>query len=84
MHWQSWSRMSYSMLEGGLGFRKLASFNQAMLAKQAWTLLIMPNSLTARVIKARYFPHCELVEDTLGYRPSYMWRSLLEGLTLLK
>jgi hypothetical protein len=46
--------MSIRKNKGGLGFRDLGIFNDAMLAKQAWRLLEIPGSVCARVLLARY------------------------------
>ncbi|KAE8781173.1 Alanyl-tRNA synthetase [Hordeum vulgare] len=40
-------------IRGGMGFRNLHLFNLAMLGKHDWRLLTKPDSLCARVLKAR-------------------------------
>jgi hypothetical protein len=57
VHWLSWEKMTRSKRDGGLGFRDLYGFNLAMLAKQAWRMLIAPDSLCAQVLKAKYYPN---------------------------
>jgi hypothetical protein len=51
----------------------------ALLAKQAWRILLEPNSLSARILKSLYFPSCDLMQANLGNRPSQIWRAILEG-----
>jgi hypothetical protein len=46
---------------GGMGFKDLHSLNLAMLAKQSWKLLERPDSLFARVLKAKYYPNSNLL-----------------------
>jgi hypothetical protein len=55
IHWLGWDKMGFSKSQGGLGFRDLTIFNQALLAKQVWRLLQNPTSLTARIYQAKYY-----------------------------
>jgi len=41
---------------GGMGFRDLRTFNEALLAKQGRRLLTIEDSLAHKIIKAKYFP----------------------------
>ncbi|XP_019168390.1 PREDICTED: uncharacterized protein LOC109164092 [Ipomoea nil] len=34
--------------------------------------------------KAKYYPHCDFLEAQLGGNPSYLWRSILAGQSLLQ
>jgi hypothetical protein len=84
MHWMSWPKLNRSKQQGGLGFRDMRVFNQALLARQAWRLLAFPNSLVARVLKARYYPNGELIDTVFTGNPSSTWSAISHGLELLK
>ncbi|XP_010468796.1 PREDICTED: uncharacterized protein LOC104748915 [Camelina sativa] len=51
MHWLAWDKLCVSKQLGGLGFRNIDDFNSALLAKQLWRLIEVPDSLFARVFK---------------------------------
>jgi hypothetical protein len=53
---------------GGLGFRDIKNFNLALLAHQAWRLLRNPETLSAQVFKAVYYPHGDITTAELGSR----------------
>lgn len=46
-------------MEGGLAFKDLCKFNEAMLAKQAWRLVHDTGSFY-RVFKTKYFRNCSI------------------------
>ncbi|KAL4273917.1 hypothetical protein GQ457_13G010390 [Hibiscus cannabinus] len=69
---------------GGMGFRDLAKFNIALLAKQGWHILTNPTCLLARVLKARYYPIGNFLNARLGSYPSYTWRSIYSARGLLE
>lgn len=70
IHWQRWSKLTRSKADGGMGFRDLPLFNQALLGKQGWRLLMRPESLCARVLKGKYCPHGDFLSATRKKRSS--------------
>jgi hypothetical protein len=84
LHWLSWDVLTKPKGEGGLGFRDLYGFNLAMLARQGWRMLTNPDSLCARVLKAKYFSDCSILDAQPNSGMSYSWRSILKGVQLLK
>jgi hypothetical protein len=81
--WMSWDRMGVTKTKGGMGFRDFHCFNKALLAKQLWRLWQTPNSLIAGIMKAKYFPNCQVLEASLGNKPSFAWRSMFSSKELI-
>jgi hypothetical protein len=84
MHWQSWEKMSIPKSKGGLGFRDLGIFNDAMLAKQAWRLLERPGSLCARVLLARYSKGGDVLSASCPKGASPTWKAICKGREVLR
>jgi hypothetical protein len=56
----------------------------AMLAKQGWRLIQNPDSLCAKILKAKYYREGQVLYAKPRTGMSYTWRSILRGLELLK
>lgn len=83
IHWVGWQKLTLPKSLGGIGFRDLQCFNQALLAKQAWRLLNVQDNLFFKIFKSRYFLNSDFLNAPKGTRPSYAWRSILFGRELL-
>lgn len=77
VHWWNWKAMCAPKEVGGMRFRDLEDFNQALLAKQVWRMLINPNYLVARVFKMRYFHSFHFLSLRESYNLPYVRRSVL-------
>jgi len=75
----NWEKLSAPKIHGGMGFKDLSAFNLAMLGKHGWKFITEPNSLVARIFKARYFPSSSYLTATVGHNPSYVWRSIMRS-----
>ena len=65
---------------GCMGFRDMRSYNQALLAKQAWRLIQQPNSLCARVLSAKYYPDGNILQAGPKNGSSFTWQTIVAGI----
>lgn len=79
----AWDKMTKPK-RGGIGFRDMHFFNQALLARQGWRLLQNPDSLCARVLNSKYYPNGDLLDTVFASDASPTWRGIEFGLELLK
>lgn len=81
--WVAWDSMVQPKNLGSLGFRDMEFFNLALLSIQAWRILQQPNSLSARILKAVYYPDTSILNASLGSHPSQIWRAILDDRDIL-
>jgi ribonuclease HI len=77
--WVKWKSLCHPKGVGGMGFRELRKFNDALLGKQVWRLLKNTSSLFHRVFKAKFFPNGTLLDAKTNRRGSYAWQSILKA-----
>jgi hypothetical protein len=65
--------------DGSMSFKNLSVFNVAMLGKQGCRIMTNPNTLISRLYKAKYYPHCDFLEATLGHKLNFVWRSIFKS-----
>ncbi|KAL8094027.1 hypothetical protein AgCh_035785 [Apium graveolens] len=82
--WHRWETLCLPKDKGGMGFKKLYGFNLALLGKHCWNFMAKPDSLVARLYKARYFPNCHFLEAVQGAGPSYIWAGIWKAKEMLK
>ena len=84
MAWVLWDRMATPKCMGGLGFKNLESFNDALLAKLGWRIMNNPDALLSRVLKRKYFWDCSFLESSPKQASSHGWTGIMAGKALLE
>ncbi|KAL9683999.1 hypothetical protein QQ045_021430 [Rhodiola kirilowii] len=57
IYWCSYGKLCKDKMEGGVGFKELSSFNDALLAKQIWMMMEKPDSMMNRLLKEKFLDH---------------------------
>jgi hypothetical protein len=81
--WMSWNKMGITKAKGEMGFRDFSCFNK-LLAKQCWRIWQNPDILVLKIMKAKYFSNCSILEAQMGHRSSFAWKNILGSCELVK
>lgn len=84
MCWISWQKLTKAKGEGGLGFRDLQCFNDALLAKNSWRILTNHSCLLARTLLGKYCHTTSFLDSSVPTTSSHGWRGICLGKELLK
>ena len=84
IHWVKWERLCESNEDGGMGFKEIEKFNEALLAKQVWRMMNNLDTLSYKVFKARFFPNCSILEGNDQKASSYAQKSILSAREVVK
>ncbi|OAP05085.1 hypothetical protein AXX17_AT3G15320 [Arabidopsis thaliana] len=82
--WVSWEKLTLPKSEGGLGFREIEQFNDALLGRLSWKILNYPDSLLAQVLLGKYCQDLPFLKVSAPASCSHGWRSILAGKEVLK
>lgn len=64
---------------GGLSFKDLILFNQALLTKQAWHILMFLNNLSSRLLQAKYLRKATFLGTSTKARAFMVWKGIIWG-----
>ena len=72
----AWDHLCQPKNQGGLGFRHLHDFNQAMLSKTVRRFFVYKDSLCVQAIKAKYKVGRNWLWEDPPKRASWAWKSI--------
>ena len=83
MSWVSCNRLTLPKFAGGLGFREIEKFNDALLAKLAWRVLKFPESLLSQTLLGKYCHSTPFLSSETPKSASHGWRGVMAGKEVL-
>ncbi|KAL9840592.1 hypothetical protein AtNW77_Chr2g0230401 [Arabidopsis thaliana] len=84
MSWIAWSKLTKSKRDGGMGFRDIPNFNDALLAKVSWRILTKPSCMLAKILLGKYCKTTSFLDCKASNSASHGWRGICIGRDLLK
>ncbi|KAK4385625.1 hypothetical protein Sango_2686500 [Sesamum angolense] len=82
---KSWNTICQPKSAGGLGFRKFADFNKALVAKIAWNIAKKSDKLWCSILIAKYLKNeSNLLTYVQDHRASWIWQDVLKSLKIIK
>lgn len=84
MCWVSWDKLTFPKSAGGLGFKEIEVFNDALLAKHTWRLLKNPTSLLGQTVLNKYCLDDGIMECSAPNSACHGWRGILAGREIIK
>ncbi|KAF6156613.1 hypothetical protein GIB67_014592 [Kingdonia uniflora] len=76
LYLKKWKEICRLKREGGLGIREAETTNKAYLSKLVWRLHQKSDDLWGQVLKAKYFPRCNILQALPKADASWTWRSI--------
>ncbi|CAA7016157.1 unnamed protein product [Microthlaspi erraticum] len=84
MSWVSWDKLTIPKNCGGLGFREIEVFSDALLAKIGARMIQHPDSLLSQVLMGKYCHYYSFMEAPVPSNASHGWRSIVAGREVLR
>ncbi|XP_075086279.1 uncharacterized protein LOC142168990 [Nicotiana tabacum] len=75
-HWSSWNKLSFPIIEGGIGFRTMEYACQLMRFKQWWTFRTK-SSLWSNILRAKYCQRSHPISKKWDTGQSQAWKKMM-------
>lgn len=74
LHTLQWQLLCRPRRQGGLHFKHVRRFNQALLLSKYWKFFVDSPSLWVQLLRNKYIPHSRFLSPSGFYRASPFWR----------